>query len=127
MRIVASDFQETKNINTEGVEPDAELSVPRRPRAVVNAPGGHLDHAEQGRLPAGARKLQVVATSPSVVSSVGFFDGNRQITRVRRNVDGHLHVNWRRRKGRARTCSERSPPTSRGREAEASRPVKVCR
>ena len=78
-------------------------------------------------LPAKRAKLQVVASSNAVVSSVGFFDGKRQIGRVRRNVAGIYELNWRpsRRKGPHVLTAVVSD--TRGREAESARPVRICR
>jgi hypothetical protein len=63
-----------------------------------------------------------------VISSVGFFDGNRQIARVRRNVAGVYETTWR-------TSGKRRGPhvltavvsDTRGREVEATRSVRICR
>jgi hypothetical protein len=128
MRIFASDNQETKNINTEGVNPmpnsrffGIRLDVVNRPTVTWIIP------SKNACLPARAR-LQVVAGSRETVSSVGFFDGRRQIGRVRRNALGIYEMTWR-------TSGKKSGPhtltavvsDTRGREAEASRPVRICR
>lgn len=128
MRIFASDNQETKNINTEGVNPmpnsrffGIRLDVVNRPTVTWITP------SKNACLPARAR-LQVVAGSRETVSSVGFFDGRRQIGRVRRNALGIYQMTWR-------TGGKKSGPhtltaivsDTRGREAEASRPVRICR
>jgi hypothetical protein len=78
-------------------------------------------------LPARAR-LQVVANSPSVVSSVGFFDGKQQIGRVRRNTNRIYTLNWRT-SGKRRGAHVLTAVASdvRGREAESSLRVRICR
>ncbi len=78
-------------------------------------------------LPARAR-LQVVAGSSAVISSVGFFDGKRQIARVRRNIAGIYETTWST-KGKRRGAHVLTAVVSdtRGREAESMRSVKLCR
>ena len=127
-RIVASDFQETRNINTEGASPMPNtrvlgivLNTVDRPTVTWIAPV--KDSCVPARAP-----LQVVASSTAVISSVGFFDGNRQIARVRRNVAGVYETTWR-------TSGKRRGPhvltavvsDTRGREVEATRSVRICR
>jgi minor extracellular serine protease Vpr len=128
MRIFASDFQETKNIHTEGVNPmpnsrflGIRLDVANRPVVTWILPSANAC------LPRRA-KLQVVAGTTGVVSSVGFFDGQRQIGRVRRNRGGIYELNWntsRARRG-AHVLTAIVSDT-RGREAEATRSVRICR
>ena len=43
-------------------------------------------------MPRASAKLQVVAGSNATISSVGFFDGRRQIARTRRNVAGIYEI-----------------------------------
>ena len=72
-------------------------------------------------------KLQVVANLAVRVSSVGFFDGNRQIARVRRNTAGIYTFAGGRSRGRARTSCAPSPPTSAGaRPRRLAVPVCKC-
>jgi hypothetical protein len=72
--------------------------------------------------------LQVVAGSNAVVSSVGFFDGKRQIGRVRKNVAGVYTLNWKTKaKKRGKRTLTAVVSDTRGREAEITRKVRVCR
>ncbi len=128
MRVFASDFQETKNINTAGVNPmpnsrfrGIRMEVVARPTVSWILPGKGVC------LPARAR-LQVVAGSNATVSSVGFFDGRRQIGRARRNVAGIYEISWRT-SGKKRGTHTLTAVVSdtRGREAEAVQTVRVCR
>ena len=128
MRIFASDFQETKNIQTEGVNPmpnsrfrGVRMEVVPRPTITWVLP------SRNACLPARA-KLQVVAGSNATISSVGFFDGRRQIARTRRNVAGIYDITWRtsgKRRGRHTLTAVVSD--TRGREAEATLQVRICR
>ena len=82
---------------------------------------------ENACLPARA-KLQFVAGSNATISSVGFFDGRRQIARTRRNVAGIYEITWRstgKRRGKHTLTAVVSD--TRGREAEATLQVRVCR
>ncbi len=128
MRVFASDFQETKNINTEGTNPMPNSRFGGARVAVVNRPTVNwITPAKNACLGARAQ-LQVVATSPAVVSSVGFFDGKRQIARVRRNTAGVYTTTWRT-TGKRRGAHTLTAVASdvRGREAEASVTARVCR
>jgi hypothetical protein len=94
---------------------------------VVNGPAvTWISPSKNACLPA-RPKLQVVATSPSVVSSVGFFDGNRQIARVRRNTTGIYTFNWRAKPRKGPHVLRAVASDVSGRESEAVQPVKVCR
>ena len=128
MRIFASDFQETKNISTEGVNPmpnsrfrGVRMEVVQRPTVTWILPSKGVC------LPARAR-LQVAAGSNATISSVGFFDGRRQIGRTRRNVAGIYEISWRT-SGKQRGTHKLTAVVSdtRGREAEAVQTVRVCR
>ena len=128
MRVFASDFQETKNINVEGVNPmpnsrfrGIRMEVVARPTVTWILPSKGVC------LPARAR-LQVVAGSNATVSSVGIFDGRRQIGRTRRNVAGIYEIGWRT-TGKKRGAHKLTAVVSdtRGREAEAVQTVRVCR
>jgi hypothetical protein len=128
MRIVAADFQEAKNINTESTSPmpntrfhGVRLEVVGRPTVTWIAP-------DQGKCLAARQRLQVVAGDSVPISSVGFFDGNRQIGRVRKNVAGLYSMTWRT-SGKRRGAHVLTAVVSdtRGRESEAARPVKICR
>ncbi len=127
MRIFASDYQETKNIGTEGTNPMPNSRFRGIRMTVVNGPAvTWISPRKNACLPARA-KLQVVATSPSVVSSVGFFDGNRQLARVRRNTTGIYTFTWRAKPRKGPHVLRAVASDVAGREAEASQPVKVCR
>ncbi len=67
------------------------------------------------------------ASSPAAISSIGIFDGKRQIARVRRSDQGIYKAIWRiggAKKGRHQLTAIVSDTA--GREAEALRVVRVC-
>jgi hypothetical protein len=83
---------------------------------------------EKGKCLAARQRLLAVANDNVQISSVGFYDGNRQIGRVRKNVAGLYETTWRtsgKRKG-AHTLTAVASDV-RGREAEASQTVRICK
>jgi hypothetical protein len=93
---------------------------------VVNRPAVSWIAPNRGACLPARTRLQVVATSPAVVSSVGFFLGNRQIARVRRNTAGIYTVNWRPRGAKGTHVLRAVASDVAGREGEASRSVRIC-
>jgi subtilisin family serine protease len=128
MRIVASDWQEAKNIDTESTSPMPNTRFLGIRVEAVDRPAVTWLLPRANACVAPRQKLQVVATSSAVVSSVGFFDGNRQIGRVRKNVAGVYELTWRTGSATKGTHVLRAVASDvRGRESEASLPVRVCR
>jgi minor extracellular serine protease Vpr len=128
MRIVASDWQEAKNINTESDSPMPNTRFFGIRTQAVNRPAVSWLTPTAGACVAQRQKLQVVATSSAVVSSVGFFDGNRQIGRVRRNVAGVYEMTWRTAGAKKGAHVLRAVASDvRGRESETRLSVRVCR
>lgn len=127
MRVFASDFQETKNINTEGKNPMPNSRFQGFRLKVVNRPAvSWIAPAPRACLPTKAR-LQVIASSASPISSVGFFDGSRQIGRVRKSQSGIYTLNWRPRSKKGAHVLRAVASDISGRESEAARPVRLCR
>jgi minor extracellular serine protease Vpr len=127
IRLIASDFQESKNVNTEGsdVLPNTarravRLRVVARPTITWIAP------EQRACVPARAQ-LDVVASSPAAISSVGFFVGSRQIARVRRGASGVFSATWNTAGRRKGTYTLRATVSdTAGRESSAARRVRVC-
>jgi hypothetical protein len=124
---VAGDFQEAKNVSTPGDEAmpntrflGARFSVVARPVVTWITP------TRGACLPRRA-ELVVSASSPSTISSIGFYDGKRQVARVRKSDQGIFRATWRTggaRKGPHELTAIVSDTA--GREAEALRRVRVC-
>jgi hypothetical protein len=127
MQLVASDFQEAKNINTESVSPLPNTRFQGLRAEAVNRPTVTWITPEKGRCLAARQRLLVVANDNVQISSVGFFDGSRQIGRVRKNVAGLYELTWGT-KGRKKGAHVLTATASdvRGREAEASQTVRIC-
>jgi minor extracellular serine protease Vpr len=125
MRIVASDFQESKNITDSGngnPMPNTQFAGVRVP--VVNGPTiSWITPAKGGCI--GKTKLLVAAASNKLVSSVGFYDGSRQVGRVRKNVAGLYSLSWRPRRKGAHTLTAVVSDTG-GREARSTISVRAC-
>jgi hypothetical protein len=128
MQVVASDYQEAKNINTDSDSPLPNTRFAGLRAEAVNRPTITWITPEKGKCLAARQKLQVVANDNVQISSVGFFDGNRQIGRVRRNVAGIYEMTWRT-SGKRRGAHTLMAVVSdvRGREAEAAQSVRICR
>jgi minor extracellular serine protease Vpr len=128
MQIVASDYQEAKNINTDSTSPLPNTRFQGLRAEAVNRPTITWITPEKGRCLAARQKLLVVANDNVQISSVGFFDGSRQIGRVRRNVAGLYEMTWRT-SGKRRGAHTLTAVVSdvRGREAEAAQTVRICR
>jgi Bacterial Ig domain len=128
MQIVASDYQEAKNINTESKSPFPNTRFAGLRAEAVPRPTVTWITPEKGKCLAARQKLVVVANDNVQISSVGFFDGRRQIGRVQKNVAGLYELTWRtsgRRKGAHVLTAVASDV--RGREAEASQIVRICK
>ena len=128
MQVVASDFQESKNINTDSDSPLPNTRFQGLRAEAVNRPTITWITPEKGKCLAARQKLLVVANDNVQISSVGFFDGSRQIGRVRKNVAGLYETIWRtggKRKG-AHTLTAVASDV-RGREAETSQSVRICK
>jgi hypothetical protein len=127
MQLVASDFQESKNISTESDSPLPNTRFQGVRVEAVNGPTVTWITPQKGRCLAARQKLLVVANDTVAISSVGFFDGNRQIGRVRKNVAGLYEMTWGT-KGRKKGTHVLTATVSdvRGREAQASQTVRIC-
>ena len=68
----------------------------------------------------------MVANDNVQVSSVGFFDGKRQIARVRKNTGGLYRTMWHPRRKGAHVLTAVASDV-RGREGQATQSVRVCR
>ncbi len=127
MRIVAADYQEAKNIDTEGDSPRPNTRILGVRLQAVPRPTVSWVLPDAGRCVARKQRLVVVANDNVRISSVGFFDGNRQIGRVRRDVSGIYELTWStsgKRKGKHVLTATASDV--RGREASSKRTVRVC-
>ena len=125
MQLVASDYQEAKNINTESDSPLPNTRFQGIRAEAVPRPTVTWITPEKGKCLAARQKLLVVANDNVQISSVGFFDGQRQIGRVQKNTAGLYETDVadaRDAEGPARALRSRlGRPRARGR-SESDRP-----
>jgi minor extracellular serine protease Vpr len=123
MRLIASDNQEAKNVNSDSTDLLPNTARRRVTVRVVREPTVTWIAPEKNACVSGT--LDVVASSPAAVSSVGFFTGGRQIGRVRTNVGGVYSLSWNASGKGARTITA-VVSDSAGREGRAVRRVRGC-
>jgi minor extracellular serine protease Vpr len=126
MRIVASDFQESKNITDSGngnPMPNTQFQGVRVP--VIDGATVSWVLPGKGTCVRKSTKLLVVAGSSKLVSSVGFYDGTRQIARVRKNVAGLYSLTWHPRRAGTHQLTAVASDTG-GHEARATLAARVC-
>jgi Bacterial Ig domain len=125
----ASDFQETKNVNTSGSEimPNTAFEAVRiaaasRPEVSWLAPDPSAGCAK------GKVRLIADASAPRRILSVRFYDGKRRIGTVRTGIDGLYVATWNTAKAKRGTHTLRAVATEKkGRTASARERVRVCR
>ncbi len=124
----ASDFQEAKNITTFGpnVMPNTSFR-PVRIRAVRGTTATWLLPRGRGCV-RGNQGLLVVANTTGRIQRVRFLDGKRPITTVTKGTSGLYTALWRTRKARhGRHRLRAVVESARGRDAVASRVVRLCK
>ena len=126
--VVAADFQESKNVTTPGgtVLPNTTFRETRL--RIVNAPA--LSWLLPGSTACVERneRLLVAASAPGAIARVLFFDGERRIGADRRGAAGLYALTWRTRGAAKGRHTLRAVVLTRGgRQAIATRVVRVCR
>jgi hypothetical protein len=123
----ASDFQETKNVNTIGTNVMPNTAFTNVKLKVVSGPAvswlAPSTNACTGKTP----RLLVVASSTKKISSVTFFDGKKKLRTIKTGVAGLYAQDWSTsgaRKGKhvLRAIARDAG----GRTVSASRTVRVC-
>ena len=124
----ASDFQEAKNITTFGpnVMPNTSYRATRI-RVVRGTTATWLLPRRRGCV-RGNQGLLVVANTTGRIRAVRFLDGRRPIKTVRKGVSGLYSATWRVRAAKRGRHRLRAVVDSvRGRDAVASRVVRLCK
>jgi hypothetical protein len=124
----ASDFQEAKNVTTFGpnLMPNTRFRGVKI-KVVRGTTVTWLLPRRRGCL-RGNQGLLVVANTTNSVRAVSFFDGKRRVATDRTGVSGLYAATWRARSARKGRHRLRAVAISaRGRDAVASRVVRVCR
>jgi hypothetical protein len=102
MRLIAADNQEAKNVNVVGKNQVPNTRIARVRLRVVDGPTITWVSPGTRACVSGQPQLAVVASDPGLISSVGFFDGGRQIGRVKTTVAGVFTTKWSFAGGQAR-------------------------
>lgn len=126
MRLVAADYQETKNVNTVSKRLMPNTTFKNARIRVVNAPTIAWLTPLNGACISGRVQLAALASSSRPISSVGFFSGGAQIGRVRQNAAGIYSLSWSAGRKGKRVLTAVVSDTA-GREARAKRVVRVCK
>jgi hypothetical protein len=124
----SSDYQEAKNVATFGpnVMPNTSYRAARI-RVVRGTTVTWLLPRHRGCV-RGNQGLLVVANSTGVIRTVRFFDGKRPIKTVSKGVSGLYAATWRVRAAKPGLHKLRAVVESaRGRDAAASRVVRLCK
>ena len=126
--IVASDFQEAKNVNTSGdnIMPNTNFAAARI--RAVNAPTIQWLYPERRECAAARTQLVAVGGSTKAIRSVRFLDGRRTIATVRRSTAGLYGTTWRTAGAtKGRHVLRAVIRDAAGRTATAERVVRICR
>jgi len=126
MQVVVSDYQEAKNINTESTSPFPNTRFEGFRAEAAPRPTVTWVTPERGRCAGARQQLLVVANDNVQISLVAFFDGQRQIGRVQKNVAGLYQMTWRSRRRGPHVLTAVASDV-RGREAQATQAIRVCK
>jgi hypothetical protein len=123
----AADFQESKNVDSVGDELLPNTAFASGSIRVVNRPTVSWLVPDTNECAPRRTQMVVLADSTVAVRSVRFFDGTRQVARVRRGTVGLYGATWTRGQVKKGRHTLRAVVTdARGRTATAERAVRVC-
>jgi hypothetical protein len=126
--LAASDYQETKNVNTIGTDILPNTRFTNVKLDVVSGPALSWVAPFANACATNVTRLLVVASSTKKVSSVTFFDGKKKVGAIKNGVQGLFGKDWNT-KG-ARKGKHELRATARdaaGRTISATRTVRVCK
>ena len=124
--VVASDFQETKNVSTPGDEIFPNTAFRSVDIRAVRGPTVTWLTPSRGSCVRGRARLLVAASSTRPIRRVRFLSGERTIRTVRRGASGLYAATWRPRDRRPHLLRA-EVYDARGRTAVATRRVRACR
>jgi minor extracellular serine protease Vpr len=126
--LLASDLQESKNVNTFGADIMPNTNVRATTLRVVAGPTVAWLAPETNACATRPERLLVVAGSSARVRSVRFLDGERRIATVTRGAAGLYGASWRTRGlAKGRHLLRAVVTDAQGRTASAVRRVRICR
>jgi minor extracellular serine protease Vpr len=126
--LIASDYQEAKNVNTSGEEIMPNTVFQEVTLRAVNRPVVTWLRPDTRQCVARSQQLLVLASSTAAIRSVRFVDNGSALRTVRRGTAGLYATTWatrREQRGAHRLVAE--VRDARGRMARATRVVRVCR
>jgi minor extracellular serine protease Vpr len=124
----AGDFQESKNVDSVGDELLPNTAFASGSLRVVNRPTVSWLVPDTNECAPRRTQMVVLAGSTAAIRTVRFFDGTKQVARVRRGSLGLYVATWTRGNVRKGRHILRAVVTdARGRTATAERAVRVCR
>jgi subtilisin family serine protease len=127
-RIMSSDFEEAKNVNTSGSSIMPNTRVVSRPLQVVEGTAVSWLLPQAGACATRSQRLLVAASSTGRVRAVRFLDGDRAIGIDRRATSGLYEVRWRPRSARGQLHRLSAVALdSKGDAVSARRRVRLCR
>jgi hypothetical protein len=125
---VASDFQESKNLDTSGADIMPNTAFANGAVTVVDGPAVTWLLPDAGACAAGRADLVVLASSTAAIRSVRFFDGTRLVGTDTSGPAGIYSAVWRAGAAAKGRHTLRAVVTdARGRRAEQHDAVRVCR
>jgi minor extracellular serine protease Vpr len=128
LSVIASDYQESKNVDQAGENILPNTAFRRLRLRVVAGPTATWLLPRAGACVGRSPSLVVEAGSSRRVRSVSFFAGRRRISKEPGSALGVYAATWRARKaGRGRHVLRVVVTDRRGRRAQARRVVRVCR
>jgi subtilisin family serine protease len=125
--LVASDYQESKNVNTVGADimPNTAFSAVKL--RAVSGPALSWIVPERNECVAVRTRLVVAASATRKIASVRFFDGGRPIATVTRGQSGLYFADWTTARAKPGRHVLRAVVTAAGRHSAVTRLVRVCR
>jgi subtilisin family serine protease len=126
--ILASDYQETKNVNTIGANALPNTTFKTARLDVVDGPTVTWVAPEARTCAPASDRLVAVASDTAAIVSVSFFDGDRKIATVKKGAVGIYGATWKTaRAGRGNHTLRAVVIDRKGKQATAERIVRICR
>jgi minor extracellular serine protease Vpr len=125
---IASDYQETKNLDQASANPLPNTAFTRARLRIVSGPSATWLEPATNQCETGNAQLLVTAGSTKKLAAVAFFDGSRKISVVHRGVLGLYAAAWKTgQAAKGKHVLRMVAVDAAGRTASATRVVRVCR
>jgi hypothetical protein len=126
-RIMSSDFEEAKNVNTTGTSIMPNTRVVSRPFRIVTGTAVTWLAPRVGACASRSQRLLVAASSTGKIRAVRFLDGRRAIGVDRTSTSGLYEVTWRSRGARGQLHRLSATAIDSSGRTVATRLVRLCR